>query len=61
MIHKENKIPCFSILALPIGMRKSFDIASADISKATPYNSSFSKKTTKIKIRSYCEMKLKYF
>lgn len=56
-MHKEKKIPVFSTLALPIGMRKSFDIASADISKATPYNNSFSMKTTKIKTRNYYEMK----
>lgn len=56
MMHKEKRIPGFSTLALPIGMRKSFDIASADISKATPYNNSFSMKTTKIKIRN-CEIK----
>lgn len=38
--------PCLSTLALPMGMVKSLDWASSDISKGTPYNSSFSRKTT---------------
>ncbi|KAH3669963.1 hypothetical protein OGATHE_002776 [Ogataea polymorpha] len=38
--------PSSSILALPIGKTKSGEAASSDIGKDSPYNSSFSKKTT---------------
>lgn len=38
--------PGLSIFAFPIGMRKSLDWDSSDMSNATPYISSFSKNTT---------------
>lgn len=41
-----STLPCLSILALPMGMVKSLDCVSSDISKATPYINSFSRNTT---------------
>ena len=38
--------PCLSTLALPMGMVKSLECDSSDISKGTPYISSFSRNTT---------------
>ena len=41
--------PALSILALPIGIRKSELMASSDISNCTPYMTSFSKTITETK------------
>lgn len=43
--------PTRSTLALPMGITKSLDWDSSDISKGTPYISSFSRKTTETKSR----------
>ena len=39
-------IPCFSILALPMGMTKSGDSASSDMGNELPYIISFSRRIT---------------
>lgn len=44
--HGRTDSPCLSTLALPMGIVKSLDCDSSDISKGTPYISSFSRNTT---------------
>ena len=44
--YAEGHLPCFSILALPMGMTKSGESASSDIGKELPYIISFSSKMT---------------
>lgn len=46
LIHNFVHLPSLSILLFPIGIRKSGERASSEISKGDPYIISFSKQTT---------------
>lgn len=48
LIHNFVDLPSLSILLFPIGIRKSGERASSEISKEDPYIISFSKQTTAI-------------
>lgn len=51
LIHNFIDLPSLSILLFPIGIRKSGERASSEISKEDPYIISFSKQTTTIKVQ----------